>query len=167
MRQLRGGSGEYDVASLLPQEPFDDLMFSHAMMRMIPRVDEEAQFASQCAHYLNIHKADDYEALVRGRDKLTPIIEAQVDRICDEIYSADTDRRPEHRLAVLRLMLSALHNLHNEQRSTFWQRIARTAMRREEESTQSRIDRSAANIRTAAEIVLVKTSLRPAGPKPS
>jgi hypothetical protein len=148
------------MASHLPQEPFDTLMFSHAMMRMIPRVDEDAQFASQCACYLKTHKADDYDALVRGRDKLTPLIERQVDRICDEIYSSGTGRRPEHRLAVLRLMLTALHNLHNEQRTSIWRRIAGSARRQENRDAQSRLDRSSANIRTAAELVLLKTSLR-------
>ena len=82
------------MPSHLPQETFDTLMFSYAMMKLTPHVDEQAQFTNQCARFLKTFKAESKEALVRSRDQLTPMIEERVNHICGEVYSPDGDHRP-------------------------------------------------------------------------
>ena len=148
------------MASYLPQETFDTLMFSYAMMKLTPRVDEQAQYSDQCVVYLKTFKAESHEALVRSREQLTPMIEERVDHICNEIYASEGGHRPEHRLAILRLMLSGLHTMHDERKPSLWARITDPVKRPDRQFDQVRNIQSAANIVAAADLVLRKTSLQ-------
>ena len=129
-------------------------------MKLTPHVDEQTQFANQCARFLKTFKAESKEALVGSRDHLTPIIEERVNHICGTVYSPNGDHRPEHRLAILRLMLSALQTMHDERKPRFWERLPNPNKRTDRQFDQVRKIQSAANIMAAADLVLRKTSFQ-------
>ena len=141
------------MARYLPQEAFDTLMISHAMLRVAPKVDEDAHFATQCYLSLKIHGADDHQAVLRAPDKLLPLIEDCVGHLCSEFFVGRGKHAPEHKIAVL-------HDLHEKHRHPFQESIADSSERPRRQVSNARIDQSAANIRTATDILRMKTRLR-------
>ena len=147
------------MARYLPQEPFDTMMISNAMMRIAPSVDEQSHFATQCSLSLRIHGADDHEAVLRAPDKLSPVIEECVSELCSELFVGNARHAAEHKLAVLRSMRAALQDLHEQHRPSFEEPMADTARRPRRQVSNARINQSAANIRTAADILRMKSRL--------